>query len=268
MSAFDYDIIATGSKGNAVLLHVNPSNGAKFDILIDIGLPYKRVAKALDTASFVFISHRHFDHIVPSTYNKLTLEHPRTTIVTNNETKQFILYKGFKEPHIILPTEQSGYLGDLKVTAFDNYHGVECNGWIFELDGEVLLYATDLSQTIEYEYYLRENKLKVDYLLLEGNYDINVFKYYVSLKGDSMLDLFSNGSSRHLPVQNWEEFKDEFTHENSRIEMLHTSSTYGSIEGLLAKMNDERQRLNEKTGTNYRLMTLEDYKKWSELNGI
>lgn len=239
---FDYDIIATGSTGNAVLITVKPVDSAPYKILIDMGISYKRLEKAFNEASFVFISHKHQDHLNKSAYNKLTIEHPRTTVVTNEETSWFITEHNLPEPDVVINADQSFYLGDLKVSVFDNYHGVECNGYIFELNGEVLLYSTDLSTTIDYETYLQYNDLKVDYLLLEGNYDLDIFEFYISTRNESVRDLWSAGSSRHLPIQDWEAFKDTFCHDNSKIEMLHTSSTYGSVEGLLKTINKSRMK--------------------------
>lgn len=239
---FGYEIIATGSTGNAVLITVKPVDSTPFKILIDMGISYKRLEQAFSEASFVFISHRHQDHLNKSAYNKLRIEHPKTCIVTNQETSDFILENKLPEPDVIVQSEQSFYLGDLKITALDNYHGVECNGFIFELNNEVLLYSTDLSNTIDYEEYLTKNDLKVDYLLLEGNYDLDIFEFYISTRNESVRDLWSAGSSRHLPIQDWHEFKDKFCHENSLTEMLHTSSTYGSINGLLKTINKSRMK--------------------------
>lgn len=267
MIKFDYEIIATGSSGNAVLITCKPANKAQFKILFDMGISYKRLEKALSEASFVFISHRHGDHINPSAYNKLTIEHPKTTIISNQDVYEFTQEKGLSSPDIILNEGMTGYLGDVKVTAFYNYHGVQCNGWILELEGETLLYSTDLSTTLEYSEYLRENKKQVDYLLLEGNYDVNVYHYYVHLKGSSVEDLFNAGSARHLPIQEWESFKNEFTHSESKIEMLHTSSTYGTPEGLIITVNKERDKYNARNNAKVPHITLEQYYNWLNAKG-
>lgn len=261
---FEYDIIATGSTGNAVVITVKPVDTQPYKILIDVGIPYKRLSKAMNEASFVFISHRHGDHLNKSAYNRLTLEHPRTTIITNQDVYEATLEKNLMSPEVIVDDFQTFYLGDLKVTALPNEHGVQCHGWIFELNGEVLLYATDLSTTIHYQDYLNENDLKVNYLLLEGNYHVDVFTYYVSLKGSSIQDLFDAGSARHLPIQEFEWFRDNYLAENGMVEMLHSSSTYATPEGLIKKLNSERDKLNAKQGTHYKHLSIEDYYTWLE----
>ena len=96
-------------------------------------------------------------------------------------------------------------IGTMKFTTIQNYHGageelVDCHGFIIEdvESGEVLLYATDLSTTIDYQEFLDKNALQVDYFLLESNYDPLVIEFYESTKAHTGFDIFSNGSYRHL----------------------------------------------------------------------
>lgn len=51
MSKMDYEIISTGSTGNAVLIN-------KF-ILIDIGVPYKTIARLTKSLKLVLLTHIH-----------------------------------------------------------------------------------------------------------------------------------------------------------------------------------------------------------------
>lgn len=58
-------------------------------------------------------------------------------------------------------------IGTMKFTTIQNYHGageelVDCHGLIIEdiESGEVLLYATDLSTTIDYQEYLDKTLYK------------------------------------------------------------------------------------------------------------
>lgn len=261
---FTYDIIATGSTGNAVLITVHISQSSSYHILIDMGISYKRLKEAFEKASFVFITHEHQDHLNLSAYNKLKEHHPRTTIITNKAVSDKIKVHGYIKPTVIIEDFQTFYIGDLKITALPNEHNVECQGYIFEYDGQVLLYATDLSTTLHYKDYLEEKGLLVDILLLEGNYRYDVFRYYVHIKGDSMIDLFNNGSSRHLEIGEYNEFKDQFLKPEGQSEMLHQSSTYATPEGLVAKMNSEAKKRNDSNGTHYKTITIEDFEKWKK----
>ena len=46
-----YEIISTGSKGNCIVVNNN--------ILLDIGVPYKKIKSYLKDIKLIFISHRH-----------------------------------------------------------------------------------------------------------------------------------------------------------------------------------------------------------------
>lgn len=63
-----YNIIQTGSAGNAVL--INDS------ILIDIGVPWKKIEPYADRIKLVLTTHRHGDHFCPSTAKALHKQHP------------------------------------------------------------------------------------------------------------------------------------------------------------------------------------------------
>lgn len=63
-----YNIIATGSSGNAVLINDN--------ILVDIGVPFSKLAPHAGKIKLVLLTHAHGDHFKPSTVRKLHQLHP------------------------------------------------------------------------------------------------------------------------------------------------------------------------------------------------
>jgi len=63
-----YNIIATGSKGNAVIVNSN--------ILIDCGVPFKALREHYKKLRLVLMSHIHSDHFNCSTIKKLASERP------------------------------------------------------------------------------------------------------------------------------------------------------------------------------------------------
>ncbi len=65
-----YDILATGSNGNAVVV-----NG---EILIDCGVPYKTLEKSgyIKGLKLVLLTHEHGDHFNPATVGRLHRERP------------------------------------------------------------------------------------------------------------------------------------------------------------------------------------------------
>ena len=63
-----FEVIATGSQGNAVTLGD--------DILIDVGVPYYRIAHIVPTLKLVLLTHRHTDHFSLTTVKRLHKERP------------------------------------------------------------------------------------------------------------------------------------------------------------------------------------------------
>ncbi len=62
-----YDVISTGSKGNAVIID---------NILIDCGVPFNKLTQAYKKLQLVLLTHKHSDHFRPSTIKRLAAERP------------------------------------------------------------------------------------------------------------------------------------------------------------------------------------------------
>ena len=64
----DYNIISTGSQGNAVVI--------EHKILIDCGVSFKALAAEYRTLKLVLLTHIHSDHFHPSTLRLLASNRP------------------------------------------------------------------------------------------------------------------------------------------------------------------------------------------------
>lgn len=64
----DYNIISTGSKGNAVVINST--------ILIDCGVPFKALKDVFRELQLILLTHHHSDHFNKSTIRKLAQERP------------------------------------------------------------------------------------------------------------------------------------------------------------------------------------------------
>lgn len=64
----NYEIISTGSAGNAIALDRT--------ILLDCGVSYKRIKEIVPTLSLILLTHRHRDHLNGKTLKKLASERP------------------------------------------------------------------------------------------------------------------------------------------------------------------------------------------------
>ena len=63
-----YEILATGSDGNCVIL-----DGS---VMVDCGVPYKTVAPHLAGLKLVLLTHLHSDHFNPRTIRRMAYEKP------------------------------------------------------------------------------------------------------------------------------------------------------------------------------------------------
>ena len=62
-----YEVISTGSKGNAVVIN---------NILIDCGVPFSAIKPIYRKINLVLLTHIHSDHFRPSTIKRLAAERP------------------------------------------------------------------------------------------------------------------------------------------------------------------------------------------------
>lgn len=235
MSEFEFDVHYTGSKGNSVSIYYE-----NMGFLIDIGKPYKYIEPYLYDKQFVFITHKHQDHLVYTTYKKIRENFPHIQILSNETVNNELTKRKLSSVDITFKDDFQFQIGDIKFTTLQNYHGAaedytETHGFILESPSQNLIYATDLSTLVDYEEYCLTNKIKFDIILLEANYDPKVIEFYESTKTHTGYDVFSSGSYRHLSTTERELFVDKFgKHDMINVE-LHQSETYRTFDGLIKK---------------------------------
>ena len=132
----EYKIISTGSKGNAVVVDDR--------ILIDCGVPFRRLESVYRDLDAVLLTHIHSDHFQPKTLARLAAELRQITITTPDRWYD------------------TGYCF---VKACETKHNVRNCCWhIWFNDGSKVFYATDMGNLngITAPYY--------DLYLVEANY--------------------------------------------------------------------------------------------------
>lgn len=156
-----YDVIATGSKGNAVVINE--------EILIDCGIPYKKLEPYAKGLKLVLLTHRHSDHFKTATIRRLHQERP-TLRFGCCEWMVGPLVEAGVDKHVIdlyKPgnTYIYGYPPHLQLCPESLVHDVEncCYHMVFgtEQDGEKVFYATDTGtldgiEANDYDYYFVE----------------------------------------------------------------------------------------------------------------
>lgn len=136
------EIIATGSKGNAVVL-----NGV---YLIDCGVPFSNLRPYLKKLRLVFLTHIHSDHFHAATIRKLHSHRPTLRFVCcRNLLVPLCSEAGVSPDNVtVLEPGQTALFshmpdGQLRVTPFELIHNVPNVGWLFRSDAGSALYATD-----------------------------------------------------------------------------------------------------------------------------
>ena len=139
------DVIATGSRGNAVLL-----NGK---YLFDCGVPMSAIKKALKHIRVVFLTHAHSDHILRSTIGKIHDHRPSVLFVCGrNLLVPLCAECGVSPNNVILcepgkPVRINWGSESIEFQCFDLIHNIENVGWVVKVEqGEhsgAAMYATD-----------------------------------------------------------------------------------------------------------------------------
>ena len=128
----EYKIIGTGSSGNCVRVD---------DVMFDCGMPYQKIEPELKKVSYLLITHKHCDHVIPEVLARIHAEHPEIITVGNDEVKNawsdlidVVAKDGQRVPGI----------DDIVVVPYDVPHSVQVTAYtIWDRDAEHVLYTTD-----------------------------------------------------------------------------------------------------------------------------
>ena len=132
------NVIATGSKGNAVLL-----DGT---ILLDCGVPYKLIKPYVRRLKLVLLTHIHGDHFNQATIRRLHKERPTLRFGCCEWLAAPLLDAGINARYIdvFFPDLTYTYGADLRISPFWLIHDVQnCGYRILYANEEKALYATD-----------------------------------------------------------------------------------------------------------------------------
>lgn len=131
-----YNIISTGSVGNAVVI-----NGF---ILIDCGVPFKSLKSVYKDLKLVLLTHIHGDHFNKTTIKQLAKERPTLFFGCCEWFIQPLIDCGVKKSKILpFKCGQICDLGACKVSPVKLYHDVPNCGYRLYIGSERALYITD-----------------------------------------------------------------------------------------------------------------------------
>lgn len=183
----NYNIISTGSHGNAVTLNDY--------ILIDCGVPFKALKEVYKDLKIVLLTHEHSDHINKATIKRLATERP-TLRFACCEWLVPILHN-CNVPHQNIDVLEIGKIYDykaFKVSPIKLYHDVDNCGFRLFFGDKKVLYATDTEHlegvtAKDYDLYMIEANYKEDELQErikakqaagEYSYEMNAAKRHLS----------------------------------------------------------------------------------------
>lgn len=132
-----FNIISTGSKGNAVLINDN--------ILIDAGVPFKLLEPFVKGLKLVLLTHEHGDHFIPSTIRRLHRDRPTLRFGCCEWMVGHLLEAGVDKRCIDVYEAKHWYQypGDLLLSPEALTHNVPNCGYHIVIGWKRLFYATD-----------------------------------------------------------------------------------------------------------------------------
>lgn len=204
-----YNIISTGSQGNAVVLNIC--------ILIDCGVSFKALNNVYKDLLIVLLTHEHFDHINKGTISRLAKERPTLRFGCCKWLVPILLECGVSERNI--DVYEIGKVYDykaFKVSPIKLYHNVENCGYRLFFGEKKALYATDTA-------HLRGITAKgYDLYMIEANYTEEDLEERIIAKtaaGQYCYEL--NVANRHLSREQAGEFLVKNMGKHSKYVFLH-----------------------------------------------
>lgn len=184
-----YDVISTGSKGNAVVIN---------NILIDCGVSFKALQAHYKNLQLVLLTHEHGDHFNATTIKKLAAERPTLRFGCCNWLVPDLLKCGVSILNIdIFEIGKKYNYGKYAVSPVKLYHDVyNCGYRVYFANGEKVFYATDTEHLdgitakdydlymIEANYEEEELQARINEKLAAGqySYEMNVASRHLSKK--------------------------------------------------------------------------------------
>ena len=132
-----FNIISTGSKGNAVVLDGR--------IMVDCGIPFKLLAPHIKHLRLVLLTHEHGDHFVPSTVRRLHQERPTLRWGCCEWMVPHLLEAGVDKRviDVFTPRRCFIYRGECTIVPERLTHNVPNCGYHIWKENESVFYATD-----------------------------------------------------------------------------------------------------------------------------
>lgn len=204
-----YNIIGTGSKGNAVVV-----GGV---ILIDCGVPFSALKEAYRDIKIVLLTHIHSDHFRPSTIRILAKERPTLRFACCKWLAGDLLKCGVNPSNIdVLNIGKKYDYGAFKVVPVKLYHNAPNAGYRLYFGNERAFYATDTSTLAGI------TAKNYDLYMIEANYEPEKLIETINEKSKNNEYAYElNVLRNHLSKTECDEFINANKGQNSKYVYLH-----------------------------------------------
>lgn len=205
----NYNIISTGSQGNAVVINDT--------ILVDCGVSFKALKDVYKDLQIVLLTHIHTDHFKPQTIKRLAEERPTLRFGCCEWLVNDLVEAGV--PKQSIDVFEIGKIYDykaFKVSPIKLYHNVPNCGYRIFANGEKAIYATDT------EHLQGITAKDYDLYMIEANYTDEDLQERINAKleaGEYSYEL--NVASRHLSHEQASEWLMENMSVKSEYVFLH-----------------------------------------------
>ena len=153
----NYNIISTGSKGNAIVLNNI--------ILLDCGVPFRDLKDVYKDLQIVLLTHTHGDHFNKATIRRLAAERPTLRFACCSWLISDLYQCGVSVHNIdVLEIGRIYNYITFQISPVKLYHDVDNAGWRVFMNAEKAIYMTD---TVTLEGITAKN---YDLYLVEANY--------------------------------------------------------------------------------------------------
>lgn len=203
----NYNIISTGSQGNAVILNDN--------ILIDCGVPYKALSDVKKQINVVLLTHIHSDHFNKSTISRLAKDRPILRFACCRWLVDDLKECGVQNIDVMQIGKIYDY-GAFKVSPVQLYHDVDNCGWRVFIGNKKAIYMTD---TVTLDGISAKD---YDLYLVEANYIEDEIQEKIRTKQMNGEFIYERRVLRtHLSKEKCDEWLLENMGENSGYVYLH-----------------------------------------------
>lgn len=203
------DVVESGSSGNAVVY---------FDkILVDCGVPLKRIKGYVNDIKLILLTHEHSDHINLSTVINIQKEHPSVRV----GCCEWMIPKLKGVKNIDLYEVGSLYdYGLFKVSPVKLYHDVQNCGYRIFANGKKVIHCTD-TRTLE-----GIEAKDYDLYAIEHNYNEDTVMQIIAKADKEGRFTHVRGSiNSHLSEQQARDFIYKNRKDSSQVVRLHESKT-------------------------------------------